>query len=379
MKRLLALFMVAAVFLCLCVLAFADNFLEKPLPGQIINIVSDGHEDWQGDFYLSALTGMRREGDDLCLFFPAARVRMMGFFTEDRRRELRLIGGKSVSAADFDEDGIFSGAYSDVEGLSKSTDETKEAAWLNPESVQRLKALIQSSGITVTLGDETLWGEERARVTGFISTLSQGLNPDWTKTDKLTLEFEFLGEDAITLTDITLRSRDGLSLSLSYSETLWPVSAAELIAVSEGRGSIAFSNDSGESLCRMNYVCNKDETGALLLSCPCSKCGENQGGALHYLSCGHYSCLVAEGEEHAIPPCETAGHCKSDGKEHKICSNCRQPVCNGLEHGYGLCIHEHNWMTYARTPASAAADGTISNRCSSCGAEYTQIIPRYGT
>lgn len=377
MKRLFTVFTMAVMFLCLCVPAFAVNEIEKPIPGQIINITCDGTEDWQGDFYLSALSELRREGNDLCLLFPAARIRLTDFFTENRRREFHFTGGESIGATDFDEEGRFTGTLSEALSFSRSKNDMKEAAWTDPSIIKTLKAEIRSSGTTVTLGDEALWGAERALVTDYIAILSGGMSPDWSKTDFITLEFESLGGDKLSLKSALLLSRDGLSVESNYCECIWLLSANKIAATAEGKGTLTFSNALGDRLCRMNFECSREENGTLQPRCLCPDCGEEQHGELHFMSCGHFSCTAGD-EDHGMPQCGIAGHCKSNSAEHHNCSNCRQPLCNGAEHGYGLCAHEHNWMTYARTPASASADGTISNRCSSCGAEYTQIIPRYG-
>lgn len=379
MKRVLALALVIALSLCLRVPAFGENLLEKPRPGQMISLVC-GEGDWQGDFYLSAVSELRREGDDLCLYFAAARVRLGGFFAGAAGRRFSFLKGLSVGAEDFDGEGNFTGSYSAALSMEDTGRERKEQSRLDPGSRRLLRAELSPSGSVVTLEGEALWNAERTAVLDAIRALSGGVNPDWSKTELVELEFECGENGELRPVSLRLTGLDGLVVSSSRAELLWLCSPEEIYPAAAGRGSLCFENSLGESLCRMSFVCNETDSGETQLEFPCPRCGEEQGGRPHFTACGHFSCEMAGEEGHAVAQCSVAGHCLSGTSEeqHAMCRNCREPLCTGLVHGYGFCEHRHLWVVTAYTPPTASADGLSVSRCASCDAEYRETLSRFG-
>ena len=112
MKRFAAALTALVLALCLSPCAYALVTLEKPDEAQMVYLPADDYESYRADFYLSALTAIERDGDDLRLLFPSSRIVLRGFFaTNDTRRALRFAGGESVTAADFDDNGAYTGAF----------------------------------------------------------------------------------------------------------------------------------------------------------------------------------------------------------------------------------------------------------------------------
>ena len=100
MKRFAAALTALVLALCLSPCAYALVTLEKPDEAQMVYLPADDYESYRADFYLSALTAIERDGDDLRLLFPSSRIVLRGFFaTNDTRRALRFAGGESVTAA----------------------------------------------------------------------------------------------------------------------------------------------------------------------------------------------------------------------------------------------------------------------------------------
>ena len=98
MKRFAAALTALVLALCLSPCAYALVTLEKPDEAQMVYLPADDYESYRADFYLSALTAIERDGDDLRLLFPSSRIVLRGFFaTNDTRRALRFAGGGRAS------------------------------------------------------------------------------------------------------------------------------------------------------------------------------------------------------------------------------------------------------------------------------------------
>ena len=359
MKKALVLTLILAVFLSFSPGALAGYSLAKPSAGQVIFIEADNALDYEAAFPLSALTGAFREGDDLRLEFPAARLTLKGFFSRlDEWRSISFAGGGSLGGADFDEEGRCTKSFHSVLDMEKRSDSPKSTG-LGAESVT---LRLSPYGTEVFVGDEVIWGELRERCIGAFAAVYPFEKPDWNSVLELRCQF-LMGEDG-SLEPVRFYSdfADGVSSEIINPARVCSVSSLQLLPLSEGRAVVSFSNRLGEKLMSADVLCRRDESGALTAECICDSCGKVQSGSFHYLSCGHYSC--DEGFDpagHGIAECQTAGHCMSQ-QGHDRCSNCQQFVCNGQTHGSGLCQHEHNWVATSR----------ISSRCVSCGYVYTR-------
>ena len=65
MKRFAAALTALVLALCLSPCAYALVTLEKPDEAQMVYLPADDYESYRADFYLSALTAIERDGDDL--------------------------------------------------------------------------------------------------------------------------------------------------------------------------------------------------------------------------------------------------------------------------------------------------------------------------
>ena len=359
MKKLIVFILLAAVFSSFSPFAFADYALDKPSAGQVIFMQADNDLDYTAAFPLSALTGAFREGEDLRLEFPAARLTLEGFFTRlGEWRSLSFSDGGSLGGADFDEEGRCTKSFHSVLDMEKRSDSPKSTG-LGAESVT---LRLSPYGTEVFVGDEVIWGELRERCIGAFAAVYPFEKPDWNSVLELRCQF-LMGEDG-SLEPVRFYSdfADGVSSEIINPARVCSASSLQLLPLSEGRAVVSFSNRLGERLLSADVLCRRDESSGLCVEYMCEGCGELQTGAFHYLSCGHYSC--AEGFDpagHDIAPCQVAGHCVSES-EHEKCSNCQEYCCDGREHGPGFCEHVHNWVAVT----------LVSSRCTGCGYVYTR-------
>ena len=358
MKKLVVFILLAAVFSSFSPFASADYALDKPSAGQVIFMQADNDLDYTAAFPLSALTGAFREGEDLRLEFPAARLTLEGFFTRlGEWRSLSFSDGGSLGGADFDEEGRCTKSFHAVLGREKSG-----SAKSTGIGAQLLTLRLSPYGTEVFVGDEVIWGELRERCIGAFAAVYPFEKPDWNSVLELRCQF-LMGEDG-SLEPVRFYSdfADGVSSEIINPARVCSASSLQLLPLSEGRAVVSFSNRLGERLLSADVLCRRDESSGLCVEYMCEGCGELQTGAFHYLSCGHYSC--AEGFDpagHDIAPCQVAGHCVSES-EHEKCSNCQEYCCDGREHGPGFCEHVHNWVAVT----------LVSSRCTGCGYVYTR-------
>ena len=69
MKRFVSVLAALMLAVFLSPAAYAAVTLEKPGAAQMIYLPADDYESYRADFYLSALTALERDGDDLRLMF----------------------------------------------------------------------------------------------------------------------------------------------------------------------------------------------------------------------------------------------------------------------------------------------------------------------
>ena len=151
-----------------------------------------------------------------------------------------------------------------------------------------------------------------------------------------------------------------------------------MISYIDTRAAVSFTNALGDSLQRLSIRVT-DAGGALTVECLCPECNEDQGSTLHMRACGHYACSPGfDVAAHSVPECGIAGHCTVDGAAHGKCRNCQKPLCNGEDHGVGVCQHEHMWVQKSYTAATATTDGHSVAECMTCGIVYEQVFPATG-
>lgn len=375
MKRFVAALCALALALCLSPAAFADTLLSKPDTAQMIYITTEDFESYKADFYLCALSSLAREGDDLALYFDNSRIVLRGFFaTRDNRRSFRFSDGAVISAANFDESGAFTGRLYSGTTLAKSG----AAKTLDSGTAQEIitvKKHLGTSEISSSDG-HAVYGEKRALALAAADALT-ALGCSWN--DVVSMSFEMLvdADGGITMTKETVECVNGVVVTNRRPSALHAADSGTLVPVAAGRSSVTYHNALGEELARLS-VRVTEENGELTLNCPCPQCGTEQGGKVHILPCGHFSCATAGESGHAVAECGIAGHCKRDGGQHAKCTNCLKPLCTGGGHGTGICEHQHTWQQASYRAPSATAAGESVAKCIICGITYTQVLPALG-
>lgn len=377
MKRFVSVLAALMLAVCLSPAAYAAVTLEKPGAAQMIYLPADDYESYRADFYLSALTALERDGDDLRLMFRNSRIVLRGFFaTNDARRTLSFTGGDCISAADFDESGAFTGAlYSGTirprgEGAAK---DTSDAAGRERVVVVRSRG---SSEVRSADGS-TVYGAVRASALAAADGY-MALGCDWADVESVRFDFDCGEGGDVRCTRETLLGTDGVTAVNLRPETVYVADSAALVPIAAGRASVRFTNALGDTMQQLN-IRVADKGGPLAVECSCPECAGNQGTALHMRACGHYSCSAGfDAAEHAVAECSIAGHCVTDGLSHGKCRNCLKPLCSGGEHGVGICQHEHTWTQKSYTAPTASAAGHSVAQCVTCGIVYDQTLPPTG-
>lgn len=377
-KRFAAALTALVLALCLSPSAYALVTLEKPGEAQYIYLPADDYESYYADFYLCALTALERDGDDLRLLFPSSRIVLRGFFaTNDTRRALRFAGGGSVTAADFDDSGAYTGAFYAGATVPKGDGAAKDSA--DADTVGERVTIVRERGSTEVrdADGQAVYGALRASAVAAAEDLT-ALGCDWARVESIQLDFEADEDGSIHCARETLTDADGLTAVNLRPETVYVADGVTLIPISAGRAVVSFTNALGESLQRLSIRVT-EAGGALAAECLCPECNENQGAALHMRACGHYACSSGfDAAAHSVPECGIAGHCTTDGAAHGKCRNCQKPLCSGASHGVGVCEHEHMWVQKSYTAATATTDGHSVAECVTCGMVYEQTFPATG-
>ena len=166
MKKICAVIITLVMVLTLSPCAFAAVTLEKPSSGQLIFCDADNYESYTADFYLSALSYIQRNDNDLELGFSNARIVLRDFFaTRDSMRSIRFLDGSNVSADDFDENGTYTGEYYDgyISDLSSTP---KEMNFDYEDDETYIIYSKSSTGTSMKYSDgQSVLGEQRAEVT----------------------------------------------------------------------------------------------------------------------------------------------------------------------------------------------------------------------
>lgn len=356
MRRFAAFLMAALFIIGLAPCAFASELLARPGEGQVIFLDADNDLEYSVDFPLCALEEAMRDGDDLILILPAAKLVLRGFFRPlGEWRGLSFKEGVHIGGADFDDEGRFTGQYSTVDEVQK------QGSPLPAVAPELITARYTQYGIEILQGEHAVYGEVRDACMGQLAALSLVEKPDWQRVRSLFYEFALESDGALRPLRCYSQFNDGITVRCIKPQAVFLSGSLSLAPLSVGRASVSYENALGNVILALDVRCFVNESGQLQLSIPCDSCGGDQGGALHYCICGHHSCEENYDEAgHGIAECGIAGHCMSEA-EHSRCKNCLEPVCNGQKHGYGQCTHVHNWMMMS----------IYTSRCVSCGYEYT--------
>ena len=356
MRRLTAFAMAVLVLLALSPCAFARETLARPEEGQIIFVDADNDTQYYADFPLSSLKSVRRTEDDLLIELPAARLVLRGFFARlGEWRSIDFSDAKSIGGADFDEDGTYTGKFSTAGQFEKSGGTVSRAGTV-------LTVMFSPYGTEVLCGENAVDYELRNACIQTTELIKPVEKPDWQKLYRL--YFEIVQESDGRLRPVRAEAvfNDGITVKVVNPSVVYISGSLSLMPLSEGRATVSYEAGKGAELFTLDVRCEADGNGGLSLSSVCPCCQGDQGGQLHYLMCGHYSCQDGYNEAGHFPAeCGTVGHCGAEG-DHSICKNCLAPVCSGGSHGYGQCIHVHNWMPITK----------YTSRCVVCNAEYTR-------
>lgn len=376
-KRIIALLGAVMAVLWLSPAACADRVLARPGEAQHIYAEAEDYEAYRGDFYPGAMTAVSREGDDLRMEFGNSLIVLRGFFaTRDERRAFTFSDGAKITAADFDDNGRFTGALTNGYSVAKRSDAAKTTG--TATNTRELVTVTKRRGSTETRDADgaALYGATRANAIA-AADARVALGCDWGAVESMTFTLEVDDSSEMTLVRESVTSASGVVASTNRPTTVHIADGATLVPVERGRASVRFENSQGETLQTLS-VRVKDDGGAAALECLCPECGENQGGALHLLPCGHYDCAVDDAAGHVVPECGIAGHCANDDGAHGKCSNCLRPLCTGGGHGVGVCQHAHTWRQQSYTPSTATTPGQTVAVCVTCGITYTQALPLLG-
>lgn len=371
MKRLVQIILCAILVLRLFPAAFAEEHLEKIGDGQIVLISADNGESYYADFYLSAVDSIRRSGEELTISFGIGYITLRGFFSDGRdARILSFADGQSVSGNDFAPDGSFLGAYVSGAALEKSNQQTRIDTFQNPSAAYDYTVRVDYGGLTVIKDEMAVYGQDKQRCQEKFEQLC-GDSKAYRQSGTVVQLYLKDTDGVLSAVRETVEPPDGYTITTLMPECVTIRSSSELAATGEGRTLVTFTNSPGESIARMSVRVAEDGT----LSCLCPCCGEETGGRLHLLSCGHYSCQADfDPEEHRQADCLVAGHCALSEATHGKCKNCQGLLCDGKQHGVGYCKHVHSWQIVAYVPPTAEGPGSSTSRCQTCGAVYNETI-----
>ena len=188
-------------------------------------------------------------------------------------------------------------------------------------------------------------------------------------------EMTFAMDDKGDVTALTqyIICKDGKKVETADPNVAFIDSPTKVHATGAGATTVTTYDTEGNVVALSNIEVTGSSFSTFVLINRCDKCGEDQGSDIHFMSCGHFSCEVGR-EGHGDAGCWLPGHYKCDGGDHSYCSNCLAPVCNGKEHGVGVCPHVHNPVHFAwdRYP-TCTVGGVERVICAGCG--YGAIFP----
>ena len=245
------------------------------------------------------------------------------------------------------------------------------AVFSSADSSSELRLVFTPEGRMVKdLGGNKINGAVSDNVFNRIYTLAQNGRID--TEGVASSEFEvFLAEDgSISFGKQILTAKDGTVYVSSNAEAVIFEHPNRFYGCGSGESVLSVTDAAGNELSSSTAKVTAMTSGRNLVVNPCPNCGDNQTDRLHAMSCGHFSC--EEGAvDHGSASCGCAGHFKCDGKDHGICPNCLEPLCEG-EHGEGVCKHIHT-VKRSNFLLSASQRGLFQIvYCPVCGIYYIE-------
>ena len=198
-----------------------------------------------------------------------------------------------------------------------------------------------------------------------------GVNWDLFSYEEMTFEMDDSGH--VTALSQYIIANDGRKIEISDPKVAFIDNPAKIHAIGAGEAQLTVYDPEGNVLNSSEISVTGASFSSYALINECGKCGQDQGMGSHLMSCAHFSCEVGTAG-HGDAPCGTAGHYGCDGDDHSRCYNCLKPLCNGKEHGEGVCPHEHSPVHFAWDKIPTCTSGGIERIvCSVCG--YGAIVP----
>ncbi len=371
--RQLAAIFLAALMLSPCASAFAMEYIEPADSGEIVFIDADNGLSYTADFYMSSVSELKRDGENLCIN-TGGEITLKGFFSQDRdSRILMFADGRVVSGADFDADGKFTGSYFSGAIGEKENQQLRIEYAQNPEAFYDYTVTRDASGLNAVKDGAGVSGESKQLCVDKYAALYG--DTKHVPTAYLSNSF-FLRENqdgTLTAAKQILKATNGYTVECTAPEVVCVIGAGTIAARNEGRAVLNYTNELAERIASLSFKVERSGDTYVVESV-CPGCGQNTGGEIHLASCGHYKCGAEYGENHEIADCGIAGHCRASDITHGICKNCRGYLCDGKLHGSGHCKHIHDWFCVSYVPPSASGSGTSVSKCLTCGETLTQTL-----
>lgn len=243
------------------------------------------------------------------------------------------------------------------------------AAFSSADSSTELRLVFTAEGRVVKdLNGNKVNGALSDKIFSRLYSLTQNSKFDHGAVESSEIEV-FLDEDGnISFGKQVLTAKDGTVYESSNAEAVVFDSSNRFTGCGTGESVLTVIDAAGQEISSSTVNVTAMTSGRNLVVNPCPKCGDNQYDRLHAMSCGHFSC--EEGEvDHGSASCGKEAHFKCDGKDHGLCPNCLEPLCEG-EHGAGVCKHIHT-VEHSNLLYSASQRGMFRVvYCPVCGVYY---------
>lgn len=197
---------------------------------------------------------------------------------------------------------------------------------------------------------------------------------NWDLFDRAELEMELDADGVVTVTSQTMYALNGSKLVNSNPMVAILESPTKLHPTGAGSADISLYGADGTLLQTAAISVTGSSFSTFSMTNTCSVCSEEEGSGFHLMSCGHFLCQTGSAG-HGAASCGTLGHFACDGANHSICYNCLRPLCNGGEHGEGICPHAHTpqFAGWEKRP-TCTKWGIAYIRCAVCGWGFAQSI-----
>lgn len=201
---------------------------------------------------------------------------------------------------------------------------------------------------------------------------------NWDLFDYEEMTFAMNADGDITALTQYIIANDGKKIETEDPNVAFIDSPKAIHATGAGAAAVTTYDAQGNAVAVSNIEVTGRSFSTFVLVNKCGQCEQDQGKTSHFMSCGHFSCEVGT-DGHGDANCWTAGHYKCDGNDHSYCSNCLAPVCNGKQHGVGVCPHVHNPVHCAWDKYPTCTEGGVERiMCAGCGMRAIIVVaPRH--